>query len=290
MLSVDQSSNGDSVATAGIDDVNNNNNNSQEDMRAIELTVGIGVLKFITTCIVILFVEKGGRRAWLLSGMTCISVSLAFLCIAFVGRNGEGGDVESSENIQNDFGIVGIYGVAVGYAASFGPLTWLITSELFPSSIRGRSLGFATIVTYIAAGLVSRTFLSLQQGIGLSACFALYLISTMISIVLVWLGLPDTGGEKTPGEIRCELDEMWLWGGRRRHDRCIPYFSWKNRSPSEERLSTTSSWTSLRNYGSWTLSPDPSLDADDACPPSTPPDHPGLIRRSSSSKNIKEII
>jgi len=131
------------------------------------LTVGIGVLKFFTTCVVIWKVEKMGRRLLLLSGMACIVVALAFLCIAFASQSDQDGTVHQY------LGLAGVYGVAGGYAASFGPLTWLVTSELFPSSIRGRALGFATIVTYITAALVSRTFLSLQNAVGLSACFAL---------------------------------------------------------------------------------------------------------------------
>eukprot|EP00577_Skeletonema_sp_RCC1716_P021821 CAMPEP_0113387182 /NCGR_PEP_ID=MMETSP0013_2-20120614/8401_1 /TAXON_ID=2843 ORGANISM="Skeletonema costatum, Strain 1716" /NCGR_SAMPLE_ID=MMETSP0013_2 /ASSEMBLY_ACC=CAM_ASM_000158 /LENGTH=543 /DNA_ID=CAMNT_0000270063 /DNA_START=213 /DNA_END=1841 /DNA_ORIENTATION=+ /assembly_acc=CAM_ASM_000158 len=173
------------------------------DLTPMELTVGIGILKFLTTIVVILFVERVGRRPLLLSGMMVILVSLTFLIIGFSGY----GDIDIqqqqqlqqqeqqidsiSSSIKSNLGIIGIYGVAVGYAMSFGPLTWLITSELFPSLIRGRALGFATVVTYVAAGIVSRTFLSLQNDIGLSKCFSLYWIATIVAIVFVWLGVPE---------------------------------------------------------------------------------------------------
>ena len=87
----------------------------------------------------------------------------------------------------------------------------LITSELFPSSIRGRALGFATVITYCAAGLVSRTFLSLQDGIGLAATFSLYWIVTAVSIGFVCFGVPDTGGDRTPEEIDRESKDLpWI--------------------------------------------------------------------------------
>ena len=112
---------------------NNNNGDNAEDMSPIELTVGIGVLKFLTTCIVILCIERGGRRCWLLSGMSCILISLTFLCISFIGQdsntienNSDNNDQQPySSSFKNDLGIVGIYGVAIGYAASYGPLTWV---------------------------------------------------------------------------------------------------------------------------------------------------------------------
>lgn len=187
----------------------------------IELTVVIGVLKFLTTCLVILFVERAGRRLWLLSGMSCILLSLTFLYIALSGRDGDGIRDDSfddtqqySSSLKNRLGYVGVYGVAIGYAASFGPLTWLIVSEIFPSSIRGRALGFATVVTYMAAGLVSNTFLTIQEKFGLSTCIALYWTSTFVSIGFVCMAVPDTGGDKSPEQIESELKRKWIWGGK----------------------------------------------------------------------------
>ena len=256
------------------------------------LTVGIGVLKFGITCIVILFIDKGGRIRWLLSGMSCILISLVFLCIAFSDHSGH--TIENSSNImeqqtsssfKNDIGIVGIYGVAMGYAASYGPLTWLITSELFPSSIRGRALGFATIVTYMSAGLVSRTFLSMQQGLGLSSSFALYAVATLVSILLVWTGVPDTGGEKTPEEIEGELNDLW------RHQSRCPLFLRRGSRRAGERSS--SYLASLGGYGSNENNVDdsgPSLGAngDNASHNGMPP-HSGLTPRRSTS-SPKEIV
>ncbi|KAL3794818.1 hypothetical protein ACHAW5_005239 [Stephanodiscus triporus] len=188
------------------------------ELTPIELTLGIGLLKFLTTCLVILCIERSGRRLWLFSGMSIILLSLTFLYISFNGRDDRIGDnsetQQHSSSLKNQLGIVGIYGVAIGYAASYGPLTWLIISELFPSSIRGRALGFATVVTYMSAGLVSNTFLSIQEKFGLSTCFALYWMSTFFSIAFVWLALPDTGGAKSAEEIGMELKRMWIWRGR----------------------------------------------------------------------------
>ncbi len=283
---------------------NDTNIDGEEDLTPIELTVGIGVLKFLTTCIVILCIERGGRRFWLLSGMTCILLSLSFLCIAFIGRDDESISDSStpphdSSSLKNDLGIVGIYGVAVGYAASYGPLTWLITSELFPSSIRGRALGFATVVTYVAAGLVSRTFLSLQESIGLAATFALYWVATFISIVFVWLAVPDT--KMNPEEISEEMNSLWIWGGRRRGSMCPLLLRWRSRSGDRPPTSRTTSWTSLASvgYGSWygskteehpEVSTDsPSNSATTRISSSSTAHSPGLTTRRSSNGS-KEIV
>lgn len=154
-------------------------------------------------------------------------------------------------------------------------MTWLIISELFPSSIRGRALGFATIVTYLAAGMVSRTFLSLQEAVGLATCFAFYLMATFVSVAFAWVGVPDTGGEKTPEGISAELDSMRIW---------------RQKTSAARRP-----WPALRGYGSYggDLEVPANLDVPPTSAAIVPPlatVSSGLTPRRSSSNNPKEII
>lgn len=259
---------------------NGNNMGDEEqniNLSPVELTVGIGILKFLTTCIVILFVERVGRRPLLLSGMIIICLSLSFLIVAFVGVDiSQQQQIENISSVKSNLGIIGIYGVAIGYAMSFGPLTWLITSELFPSLIRGRALGFATVFTYVAAGIVSRTFLSLENDIGLSKVFLLYCLATMVSIVFVWVGVPETGNERTSDEINRDLDNIWLWGGRRSH-----------------------TWRDLRSYGSWGVydgdgvgcpMPTTTVTTDAVIESEAASSQVGLSPRRSSSSSIRQVV
>ncbi len=176
-------------------------------------TLLVGVLKFCVTCYVILKIEQFGRRFLLLLGMSIIAVSLLLLTFAFSSQD-EDGNLSKSAQITAVFGI---FGVAGGYAASFGPLTWLFVSELFPSSIRGRALGLSTIITYLAGALVSYTFLSVQNWFEASVPFAIYFILTLISIGFAFVGIPDTAG-KDPKSIQSDMETMWLWRSRQRRE------------------------------------------------------------------------
>ena len=44
------------------------------------------------------------------------------------------------------------------FAMSTGPVTWVILSEIFPTQIRGRAMGLATVCLWLANYLVSLTF------------------------------------------------------------------------------------------------------------------------------------
>ena len=59
--------------------------------------------------------------------MIVISISLLLLTVAFARSNK---DEMSATNRY--LALAGIFGVAIGYAGSFGPLTWLLVSELIP--------------------------------------------------------------------------------------------------------------------------------------------------------------
>lgn len=173
---------------------------------SLSSTVLLGVLKFIITCFVIWKIEYFGRKLVLLLGMSIISISLLFLLIAFTSQDEEGNMPKFSQVLA----ITGVFGVVGGYACSFGPLTWLLVSELFQSSIRGRALGAATIITYLAGAIVSYWFLTVQKSVGAWVPFACYYILTLLSIFFVVVAIPDTAG-KDPISIQNELVELWFW-------------------------------------------------------------------------------
>jgi sugar porter (SP) family MFS transporter len=165
----------------------------------------LGVVKFISTCIVILNIERIGRRKLLIIGIGLICVGNLFVGLSLLQK---GVDTAMGQAIA----VIGIFSVAIGYAVSFGPLTWLIVSEMFPPWIRGRALGASLFITYIALFLVSFTFLSGQK-LGKAIPFLCYFGITLISIIFVFLAIPDTGS-KSSEQIDIALNEMPFWRKR----------------------------------------------------------------------------
>ena len=158
-------------------------------------------VKFGTVCFAILKVDIYGRRRLLLLGMIIIAIGLFLLSLSFQLFANEDGMSIPGKIIS----IIAVFGIAGGYSLSFGPLTWLIISEIFPSSIRGRALGFSTVCSYVAAALVSFTFYTSE---GFALIFGMYFLVTAFSIVFAFNLIPDTA-KKTPVEIHSDLGRIW---------------------------------------------------------------------------------
>ncbi|GKY91685.1 hypothetical protein MPSEU_000140300 [Mayamaea pseudoterrestris] len=183
-------------------------------------TLSIGLVKFITTVLVVWKIEVFGRRFLLLSGIAVIAVGMLFLVIAFESMQLQGLSTGNAENLSENgvglaWAIPGVLLVVTGYSLSFGTLTWLLTSELFPTEIRGRALGASTIVTYACATLVTSTFISAQVWLGRpSSVFLIYFLVACAGFLFALVAIPDTKG-KDISDIEISLDNMPWWKLRR---------------------------------------------------------------------------
>jgi MFS family permease len=162
--------------------------------------------------LVIWKIETVGRRRLLLSGIATIGVGLLLLAVAFWTIPPDATGVSPAPLQRSFLALPGVLLVVSGYSISYGPLTWLLTSELFPTDIRGRALGASTILTYICGYLVTYTFLSAQTWAGTSAVFLFYAVITGGSFLFAYIAIPDTGG-KDASEIERDLHGMRWWNG-----------------------------------------------------------------------------
>ena len=186
----------------------------------LNTTIILGIVKFVITTFVLFEVDKLGRRFLLKAGAGTVTVSLLFLALAFsvnledVVSVSASGEVEYSHSkYQHALALIGCTGVVSGFAFSYGPITWLVVAELSPSSIRGRMLGFYTVLTHGCAAMISYTFLSGQSLHGEAYPFWLYFSLSLISFIFIIIAVPETGGVAGSDidDVESLLDETWFW-------------------------------------------------------------------------------
>ncbi|XP_044069197.1 solute carrier family 2, facilitated glucose transporter member 10 isoform X3 [Siniperca chuatsi] len=127
--------------------------------------------------------------------------------------------------------LVCMMAVVSAYSVGFGPMTWLLLTEIFPAAIRGRAFAFTNCFNWAANLLVTFTFLNFIDAIGLSGTFLLYGMSAVAAGVFFYFMLPETKG-KTLGEIDKELCFNRFYHSKE----CCGIISRRNTSPQYQRV------------------------------------------------------
>lgn len=156
---------------------------------ALLQTVIIGSFNIIFTFIALWLVDKAGRKPLLLFGVSGMAVSL--LCIGLVFYFGL---------TSGPWVLIFILAYVACFAASLGPMPWVIISEIFPTKTRGVAMSLSVLMVWVSVYFVTQFFPIFLESIGGAFTFWIFMINAFILIVFVWFRLPETKG-KTLEEI-----------------------------------------------------------------------------------------
>ncbi|KAL3837968.1 hypothetical protein ACJIZ3_022559 [Penstemon smallii] len=160
---------------------------------ATKVSILLGLLKLFMTGVAVLVVDKLGRRPLLLGGVSGIAISLFLL--------------GSYYTYLDDIHVVAVVAllVYVGcYQLSFGPIGWLMISEIFPLRLRGRGLSIAVLVNFGANALVTFAFSPLKELLGAGILFFIFGGIAILSLIFIFFIIPETKG-LTLEEIEAKL-------------------------------------------------------------------------------------
>ncbi|CAL4915804.1 unnamed protein product [Urochloa decumbens] len=160
---------------------------------ATRVSILLGLLKLIMTGVAVLVVDRLGRRPLLIGGVSGITVSLFLL--------------SSYYTLLKDASYLAVIALLlyVGcYQLSFGPIGWLMISEVFPLRLRGRGLSVAVLVNFASNALVTFAFSPLEDLIGTGLLFCGFGVIAVASLVFIFWIVPETKG-LTLEEIEASL-------------------------------------------------------------------------------------
>ncbi|MEY3195397.1 MAG: hypothetical protein RIQ78_1494, partial [Bacteroidota bacterium] len=165
---------------------------------AFQQTVIIGIINVLFTFVAIQWVDKQGRKSLLLLGGAGMGLSLIMVGLAFhFGWTG--------------YGLLGFILLYIAsFAASYGPVTWVVISEIFPIKMRGVAMSVATLALWIAVYVVTQMFPILLEKVGPAVTFWIFGAMSLLSFLFVWSQVPETK-EKTLEEI----EQAWMNDGLR---------------------------------------------------------------------------
>ncbi|XP_033922786.1 solute carrier family 2, facilitated glucose transporter member 10 isoform X1 [Melopsittacus undulatus] len=106
-----------------------------------------------------------------------------------------GGAPWTEHMVLNWITLLSMMAFVSAFSIGFGPMTWLVLSEIYPAGIRGRAFAFCNSFNWAANLLISLSFLDLIDAIGFSWMFLLYGLMGVMAVIFIYLFVPETKGQ-----------------------------------------------------------------------------------------------
>ena len=149
-------------------------------------TIIVGIAMFAFTLVALAKVDHWGRKPLLITGGLVMGVSMFVLGLLF------------------NFHAVGVWALGAvvvyiaGFSLSWGPVVWVLLSEIFPNSIKAKAMAIAVAAQWIANLFVSWSFKVMDGNSALNAAFNhgfaywIYAAMSILSALFVMRYVPET--------------------------------------------------------------------------------------------------
>ncbi|MCL1933884.1 MAG: D-xylose transporter XylE [Candidatus Azobacteroides sp.] len=154
-------------------------------------TIIMGLVNVIFTVVAIMTVDKWGRKPLLITGS--IGMAIGMFAISALSFN----------NIIGISTLVFIIIYTASFMMSWGPICWVLISEIFPNKIRGQAVAIAVAAQWAANYLISSTYPSMMEFSG-GMTYGFYGLMAVLSAVFVWKMVPETKGKTLE-----EMNKLW---------------------------------------------------------------------------------
>lgn len=155
-------------------------------------TVVMGLINVIFTVLAIATVDKIGRKPLLIIGSTGMAIGMfAISALSFYNVIGIGT-------------LVFIIIYTASFMMSWGPITWVLISEIFPNKIRGQAVAIAVAFQWAANYFISSTYPAMMEYSG-AMTYGFYGVMSVLSALFVWRMIPETKGKTLE-----ELEKLWI--------------------------------------------------------------------------------
>jgi SP family xylose:H+ symportor-like MFS transporter len=158
----------------------------------------LGVVNLIFTLLAIKWVDKMGRKPLLLIGSVGMTIGLlgVGICVFYA--------------VASYLILPFLLLFMASFSVSWGPVVWVLLSEIFPSKIRSLALAISVFIQWIANFLVTQFFPVLVANESLDAYFNgafpfyLFAIICLFSVFFVWKRIPETKNKSLE-----QIESLW---------------------------------------------------------------------------------
>ena len=154
-------------------------------------TIIMGLVNVVFTVFAIMTVDKWGRKPLLITGS--IGMAIGMFAISALSFN----DVIGISTLV----FIIIY--TASFMMSWGPICWVLISEIFPNRIRGQAVAIAVAFQWFANYLISSTYPAMMEFSG-GVTYGFYGLMALLSALFVWKMVPETKGRSLE-----DMETLW---------------------------------------------------------------------------------
>ncbi len=154
-------------------------------------TIIMGLVNVIFTVVAILTVDKWGRKPLLIIGS--IGMAIGMFAISALAYN----------EVIGISTLVFIIIYTASFMMSWGPICWVLISEIFPNKIRGQAVAIAVAAQWAANYFISSTYPPMMD-FSSAMTYGFYGTMAVLSAIFVWKFVPETKGKTLE-----EVEKLW---------------------------------------------------------------------------------
>ncbi|NWR45415.1 GTR6 protein, partial [Regulus satrapa] len=167
----------------------------------------VGLVRLSAVAIAAVSMDKAGRKILLFvsAGVMLVSNLTMGLYIHFMPASHNGTvantTLESSANLAAEptnyitlIPLLATMFFIMGYAMGWGPITWLLMSEILPLKARGVASGLCVVVSWLTAFTLTQFFLPVVNAFGLEVPFLFFAVISAGNILFTGCCVPETKG------------------------------------------------------------------------------------------------
>jgi sugar porter (SP) family MFS transporter len=167
-------------------------------------TLGLGVVGLIATLIALAVIDRTGRKPMMVAGLFMVAASLLAMAALAMAP-------QASAVVR--WGQVACLAAFIAaFWLTLGPACGIVTSEIYPQSIRGRATSLSSTMHGLFAIVFTLTFPLLLHGLGLSITLLGYAVISIVGALYLMRTLPETKGRSLE-----EITEFWNDRAMARH-------------------------------------------------------------------------
>ncbi|CAL7938500.1 unnamed protein product [Xylocopa violacea] len=170
------------------------------DLDPLLQMVIVGVVQVIASAASAVLIDQVGRKVLMTISTSLMSICLAALGLFFVLRTSHDEEAHSLYWLP----LVCACTYMMAFCLGAGPIPWCYMGEIFPAKLKGTASSSAAFFNWTLAFIVTVSFSTVIEALGISTMFFFFAIVCLVSMVFLLIFMVETKG-KTFVEIQREF-------------------------------------------------------------------------------------